>query len=164
MKNKIVWHYTYGHRIGEILSSGVLLPPCRCPDYHLSDAAAIAHTQEGRADGKLLLFSERQDWEPASYRGVQKDGVIVDLHRLEDYADMGAYRIGVSTAFLKPYMRLCSMVRMPKKMDVALRATAAGHGSNPFQWWGSVLPVPASKWSAVQQYDFESKKWIAAPR
>jgi hypothetical protein len=52
-----------------------------------------------RSDASLLLFSQREDWEPASYRGLaDRDGNVIDLHKLEEYEAYGihAFRIGVS--------------------------------------------------------------------
>ena len=61
-----------------------------------------------QADSKLLLFSQRADWEPVSYRGLTVGGRIIDLFKLEDYEAYGkrVYRVGVSLDLLHPWMRL----------------------------------------------------------
>ena len=167
MKPRIVWHYTYSHRINAILESGELLPPRQlhitAERLNMSDEefAATTTSKAWKADEKLLLFSEREDWEPSSYRSVLKNGVAVPLLRLEDYKQIdGVYRIGVSTEFLKPYARLKSIVRMSAKMATALNNSARNLGANPFQWWGTVLPVPNSRWEFVQRYDFDLNMWM----
>src|ERR1019366_3323779 len=102
--NNTVWHYTYSHNIKSILESGVLLTPRMTPGYlSASNACVLAGIDlthpDINADASLLLFSQREDWEPASYRGLaDRDGNVFDLHRLEDYVvyGMDGFRIGVS--------------------------------------------------------------------
>jgi putative intracellular protease/amidase len=83
---------TYSHNIGGILESKSLLPPDLTPRYAAQEAQAVAECGEVVlkdkgfvADKKLLLFSQREDWEPASYRGfAPKDGgPAIDVHRLQ---------------------------------------------------------------------------------
>jgi hypothetical protein len=110
-KNKqVVWHYTYSHDIKEIIASGVLLPPIMCHHYetHNFVPAHMLYSKEVVADAKLLLFSQREDWEPASYRALKVGGKEVQLHRLNDYAAHGlrVFRIGVPRNLLHPWMTL----------------------------------------------------------
>ncbi|HEV2399577.1 MAG TPA: hypothetical protein VGS27_21715 [Candidatus Sulfotelmatobacter sp.] len=155
MPNKIVWHYTYEHNMKKILESQVLLPPYLIPGY--VDAVELAGYTPDRgtkADRKLLLFSENEVWEPASYRGFATFLGVVEVHKLEDYADYGCavFRIGVETNHLKPYLRLCRSVGMPKGTFDGLWKTAVEHGSNPYQWWGTTKPIPMSEWVSVEVY------------
>jgi len=155
-KSKVVWHYTYQHNIKPILESQVLLPPCMCPGtIHNADVRQYGDTPGGAADAKLLLFSEREDWEPASYRGYRTwYGRVIDLHKLEEYVERGVavFRIGVETRHLKPYTQLCRSVGMPKKMFDGLWKIAVRIGSNPYQWWGTTKPIPMSEWVSVEVF------------
>jgi len=165
-KNKaIVWHYTYSHNIKAILESGVLLPPRMTPQY-LSNACFSAGIDldhsDVKADASLLLFSQRKDWEPASYRGLMdSDGNVVNLHRLEDYEvyGMDVFRIGVSRSLLRPWIRLKEMSKMSGGMAAGLEKTARAVGSNPFDWWGTMRPIPQDKWEKVEVYNPEIKAW-----
>src|SRR5580658_661825 len=142
-----VFHYTYSHPNGKrgsidaILESGVLLPPCLTPQFHIQEANARATIAGDKrvqkafdADSKCLLFSQRTDWEPASFRGV---GQTV-LTNLEDYAKHGisAYRISVDRSILHPYMKLMRLVRMPSWMQANLAKIARDCGSDPYDWFG----------------------------
>ena len=163
-RNKqVVWHYTYSHHIDEIIESGVLLPPIMCPHYETSTVvpAHLLYSKETVADAKLLLFSQREDWEPASYRAISVWGMPFPLHKLEDYAKHGmdVYRIGVQRSLLHPWVRLKEVVKMPKEMGHRLERTAREIGSNPYDWWGTLKPVPDTKWKAVEIYDSESGLW-----
>jgi hypothetical protein len=156
-----VWHYTYDHRLGAILDSGKLLPPALVPNYEASENlqgldASIRDCKGYKSDKKLLLFSSNQVWEPASYRGVYQkngNGTVVDLFDVESYDRLGItiHRIGVDTSVLKPWVRLKSIVRMPSWMGQGLEDIAVELGSNPIHdWWGTTVPVPATKWKAVE--------------
>jgi hypothetical protein len=175
---QVVWHYTYSNNIAAISESGVLLPPIMCPNYTARMRSSCAShnlpthlvdTKAAVADARLLLFSEREDWEPASFRGFRnvRTGEVTDLHRLEDYAEYGCdvYRIGVQRGILHPWMRLKELVRMPHGMGVALEQIAREIGSNPYDWWGTTKPVPDSQWQAVEVYTPETGLWdVAAER
>ena len=171
MRNKqhgTVYHYCYSSHIREILTSGVLLPPRLTPHYATRRNSAIREfgehiTQDKgyRADGKLLLFSQRTDWEPASYKGILTNGKVIDLFKLEDYAEFATdvYRIGVSRALLHPWVRLKSMSGMPTDMGRALEDIARNIGSNPYDWWGTMLPATQDKWRSVEAYNPTTKIW-----
>jgi len=142
-KNKqVVWHYTYNH-IVDILQSGVLLPPMMTPHFNERDSSilelgeSIKKDKGFQADSKLLLFSQRADWEPASYRAARLGGRIIPVHRLDDYELYGwrVYRVGVSRDLLHPWMRLKRLCGMPPAMARALEQVARDLGSNPYDWW-----------------------------
>src|SRR5271167_3903437 len=161
---QIVWHYTYSHNIKAILDSCVLLPPIMTPRYNTPQQSSFGtdkhNSTEYTADAKMLLFSEREDWEPASYRGyLTDDGKIIDLHKLEDYAErgIGVFRIGVPRSILHPYIRLKEMVKLPSAMARGLAKVAYELGSNPFQWWGTTKPIPSDLWESVQM--LRDGKW-----
>jgi hypothetical protein len=159
MRNKkVVWHYTYSHKINAILHSGVLLPPKMTPGYLTpSNACVLAGNDlthpDITADASLLLFSQREDWEPASYRGLaDRDGNIIDLRKLEEYEAYGirVFRIGVSRSLLHPWIRLKEMSKMSVGMAKHLEKTARDVGSNPYDWWGTLRPVLQEKWKTVE--------------
>jgi hypothetical protein len=166
--NKTVWHYTYNH-IVEILESGVLLPPRMTPNFNdlnssiLQRGESIKKNRGFQADSKLLLFSQRADWEPASFRGLVVGGTLIDLHKLEDYEAYGmrVYRVGVSRDLLHPWMRLKRLCGMPPVMARALEKIAREIGSNPFDWWGTMRPIPQDKWRSVEVYNPATKAWEA---
>jgi hypothetical protein len=161
-----VWHYTYDD-IVDIFESGVLLPPWKTPHFNDLDASllvfggSIRKGKGFRADSRMLLFSQREDWEPSSYRGLVKAGTVIDLHRLEDYEVYGirVYRVGVGRDLLHPWMRLKRLCRMPPDMAKALETTARELGSNPFDWWGTTRPIPQDKWRSVEVYNPATKAW-----
>ncbi|HXW55526.1 MAG TPA: hypothetical protein VEJ67_07250 [Candidatus Cybelea sp.] len=133
-KSKIVWHYFYSNHVHEIIQSGALLPPALQPQYHGADDQ-VKGSKGCDSDRKLLLFSEREDWEPTSWRAsADGAGNTLDMHKVADYARLGVamYRIGVQTKHLKPYLRLVREVRMPDQMKKALIETAEQRGSNPY--------------------------------
>lgn len=149
---KIVWHYTYHSKVGQssvvdILRTKVLLPPALIPDYQDGCPDADAH-----ADRKLLLFSENEFWEPASYRGITVNGEMVLLHKREEYAKHGIaiFRIGVDAAILTPYLRLTRKVGMNKGMAASLFKLARELGANPYQWYGTTSPVPLAQWRKIE--------------
>lgn len=167
-QENLVWHYTYSENIKAILDAGVLLAPCRVMTAETSgmtdEEFAEAKTHRSfMADARLLLFSTRQDWEPASSRGLQDSttGGITQLLHVEDYAVYGIqiFRIGVNRNILKPWVRLKQIVRMSREMADSAEKTARDCGSNPFDWWGSTLPVHADKWQAVQV--LKGKEWVS---
>lgn len=167
---QIVWHYTYSHNIRAIMRSGVLLPPCMTPGYKAQQANMVAANLDpnaagAKADGALLLFSQREDWEPASYRAIRKWFSVIDLHKLEDYEEYGihVFRIGVPRSLLHPWVRLKTMSKMPAGMGRSLEAIARDIGSNPFDWFGTMRPVSSEKWAAIEIYNTETKTWDSLP-
>lgn len=166
-KNKaIVWHYTYSHNIKAILESGVLLPPCMTPgalqmELAVKKEGIDPNSQEYKADAAMLLFSQREDWEPASYRAVNIGGMVHPLYKLEEYEAFGfdVFRIGVSRKHLHSYMRLKEIVHLPDEMARNLDKTARAIGGNPFDWFGTNQPIPIGKWEDIQVYDVATKTW-----
>ena len=161
----LVWHYTYENSIKSILDSAALLPPIMTPDFEERRRAmypGVDVKDRGfQADAKMLLFSAREDWEPASYRGISVGGRIIDLHKLEDYETHGVrvYRIGVDRDILHPWVRLKRLCGMPHGMAKSLETIARKVGSNPFDWWGTMRPIPIEKWRSIEVYDATTKTW-----
>jgi hypothetical protein len=118
---------------------------------------AVKKDRGFQADSKLLLFSQREDWEPASYRTLNG----MPLYKLEDYETSGrsVYRVGVSRDLLHPWMRLKRLCGMPHPMARALEDLAREIGSNPLDWWGTMRPIPKDKWRSVEVYNPATKAW-----
>jgi hypothetical protein len=140
----------YSHQIENILYSRVLLPPRLVPN--LLEAHDAHGHKEIEADKKMLLFSENQVWEPSSYRGVIVRGMVVDLHKVEDYERVGIriYRIRLDRSTLKPWARLKTLARVSVPMAQELERSARELGSNPYDWFGTLLLVPMEKWQAFE--------------
>jgi len=165
---QIVWHYTYSQHIEEIVKSGALLPPYMVPGFTChNDALVLAIIRNDQqsydqiyADAKSLLFSQRDDWEPASYRGLEIGDQTIELHSIDDYSkyNRDVYRIGVRRSLLRPWTQLPRLVRMDAQMQRALEHGARGLGSNPFDWWGTTRPVLGKDWERIEIYD-PSKGW-----
>ncbi len=156
--SQLVWHYTYGHHIEEILATGTLLPPARVAS--LVEEAHNGHgTREYESDKKMLLFSSNPYWEPASYRAIMENGVPVELHQRSDYEKRGLkiIRFGVDRSILKPWVKLKRLAHMPKGMAQSLEDLAYKLGSNPYDWWGTLFPVPRAEWQTVEV--LESDTW-----
>jgi hypothetical protein len=168
---QIVWHYTYSSNIGSILRRSVLLPPCMTPgsavvEQQVRNAGLDPNSNAHKADASLLLFSQREDWEPASFRGYRTwYGSTIDLLELEDYEEHGiqVYRIGVPRSLLHPWVRLKEMSKMPTGMGRELEKIARDIGSNPFDWFGTTRPVPRDKWAAIEIYNPGTETWEAFP-
>lgn len=162
MSKRTVWHYTYHSNIEAILRSRTLLPPYLTPQYYTRNTGATIGDKNGaRQDAKMLLFSQREDWEPASYRGVQTAIGPVNLFKIEDYEawDITVYRIGVSTKHLKPYPVLRRLVGYPDGMHAAQLQINREIGANHYDWWGTTKPITADKWEDVQRYEPTTKSW-----
>jgi hypothetical protein len=168
-----VYHYTYSGRINVILASGTLLPPYLTPGFAAQVADAISKRMDINnpawiANKKLLLFSQRTDWEPASFRGVIniKTGVVTDIIRLDDYAKNGTdvYRIAVDRSILHPYLKLLRLVKYPQAAAKRLAEIAREIGGNPYDWYGTPKPVPMDKWLSFEIYNPATKEWVQIPR
>jgi len=165
-RRSTVWHYTY-NAIVDILESGVLLPPRMTPHFNERDflirqfGESIKKDKGFQADAKLLLFSQREDWEPASYRAARLGGRIIPLHYLNDYELYGwrVYRVGVSRDLLHPWIRLKRLCGMPPAMARSLEQYAREMGSNPYDWWGTMRPISQDKWRSVEVYNPVTKSW-----
>jgi len=161
-----VWRYTY-NTIVDILESGVLLPPRMTPHFNERDCLirqfgeSIKKDKGFQADSKLLMFSQREDWEPASYRVARLGGRIIPVHRLDDYERYGwrVYRVGVSRDLLHPWIRLKRLCGLPPISAKGLEEYAREMGSNPYDWWGTMRPIPQDKWRSVEVYNPATKSW-----
>jgi hypothetical protein len=157
----LLWHYTYQHRIEAILSSRQLIPTLG------GGSSDPNEPEEDLREKKILWFSKNQVWEPASYRGYQDKttGETHDLLKLEDYAaqNIRVFRIGVlGGGIIKPWSRLQRIAHVSPGMAGRLEEWCRSIGSNPFDWWGSIFPVPDTMWVSVQE--LKDGAWQELPR
>lgn len=123
----LVWHYTVGERLPEILRSGVLRPT----RSRLND------------EWFAVWFSTLRDWDPAV-------GLAGLTARTPEEAG-GLARIGVAPETAPvTWERFVSMGGI-SKVGANLRVFVdVERGSDPQLWRLSLLPVPAEKWRAVE--------------
>lgn len=138
----MVWHYTLGVYIYQIVESG---------EIRLSN---------NTKDRPIVWFSSNPDWEETARRNFNTNGVRIPLDRQEtEKYGHGLYRIGVypDRADLKPWLRLKSMARLSPRSVELLVSSAESVGANPYDWWGSVSPVPKRYWESIER--FENGEW-----
>jgi hypothetical protein len=145
----IVYHYSHGIRLAAILKSGVLLP-----------------TKIGvpRHEKPAVWFTTNDFWEPTtSVRVIDRNGRLIRRLSMRECHEMvGLIRFTVNEASA-PYTwshhkRNGGMDRSTAK---SLYDTAIEMGSSPSQYRMSYVPVPASKWLAVENWDGAS--WQPIP-
>lgn len=126
-RRKLVWHYTVGRHLPAILRSGVLRPT----RSKLND------------EWFAVWFSTLRDWDPA----VGLAGLTV---RTPEEAG-GLARIGVepetAPVTWDGFVRMGGISRLGADLRVSVDVA---RGSDPRFWRLSLLPVPATKWRAVE--------------
>ena len=152
MTTKLIWHYTTGKNLKEILRAGVLLP--------------------SKADG-VVWFSQRQDWDPATgagapppsdeaaykaalayqRRGPEAAAKTLDAHQeamsLKEVGGLARIGVSPSTApldyaeFVRKGGHHPGLARVTQDIDGA-------RGSDPADWRLAVEPVPAQRWEAIE--------------
>lgn len=160
----ILWHYTKGLRFPEILESGQIVPSPPIPDdmaQELMRSNPEALTRVMR-EAPIVWFSLNQHWEETT-AVLRIDTATGKMERLsmEESAEAvcGLYRIGVVVSdTLYQWKELKKLARMPSGMAAGLYESAREQGANPNEWYGSLEPVPMSKWVAVQRFD--GGQWI----
>jgi len=86
---------------------------------------------------------------------LTENGVRRPLNRLEtEKHGHGLYRIGVSPtkANLKPWIKLKSLAKLSDRSVYLLETSAKGVGANPFEWWGSLFPIPSKHWLTIEHF------------
>jgi hypothetical protein len=145
---QIVWHYTLGIYIHQIIADG---------EIHLSD---------NTKDRPIAWFSANQDWEETARRNLNVNGVRKPLNRIEtEKHGKGLYRIGVhpDEANLKPWIRLKRHARLAPSSVYLLEDTAKELGANPFDWWGSLKPVSSEHWVRIEHFADNTWNEMATP-
>jgi hypothetical protein len=131
----IVWHYTVGACIEQVLRDGEL---------HLSTMA------QGR-EKSILWFSANPEWEQTARKTIVLDGKKISLDRSgTEQLYNGLYRIGVSSHLLTPWSDL---QKLYKPESVSTLEDARRFGSNPSEWWGSLTPIKSEHWLTKERFD-----------
>lgn len=139
---KLVWHYTHGVYLKQILNAGIL-----------------RLTDKGIALGErpALWFSKEQFWEPTAQKlGAKPDGTFVLLGMLGTYQLMGGLgRIGVDpdTVPLCDFATFAASSGIPAEQVRAMKRRGREQGANPRNWLASFAPVRSEQWAAVEVYD-----------
>lgn len=48
---------------------------------------------------------------------------------------------------------------MPHGMAKSIEEIARELGSNPFDWWGTMHPIPIEQWRTIEVYEATTKTW-----
>jgi hypothetical protein len=135
---KVVYHYTVGAHIEDILRDGVIRP-------------ATANVPKG--ERAIVWFSSNPEWELTANKAWQEpSGEIRHLDKDETRAKGGGlYRIAVA-ANTAPYnwQRLRFLSKMNPRIADSLEETAREQGSNPDEWFGTFKPVTDDTWLAIE--------------
>jgi hypothetical protein len=135
------WHYTTGECFWHIVQDGLIKP-------------ATARVPAG--ENPIVWFSTNPEWEPTANKSwVNPQGTLVGLDK-DATAKLGGglVRIGVANETAPhDWHAIKELSRMSSRMSRGLYAAAVACGARPGDWWGSLEPVPRSKWIAIQIYD-----------
>jgi hypothetical protein len=140
----LVWHYTLGIYVHRIIADGQI---------KLSTGSDGKHRP-------ITWFSQNQEYEYSTLRNLTENGVRRPLDKNEtEERGNGLYRIGVSQieTELKPWMRLRRIARLSKRSIYLLETKGRDVGANPFEWWGTLLPVPSKYWKQIEH--FKNGSW-----
>ncbi len=130
---KLLWHYTWDYRIGDILRSGYV------------DVARLGVSPNEKA---IAWFSSNAIWENT----VRKTRDVIGMEEMLARG-IRLYRVGVlpAAAPLK-WSAIRAQSGMSSKAANGLAALAAKWGASPWEWYGSFSPVPRSEWQAVEMF------------
>jgi hypothetical protein len=128
-----LFHYTYGLRINDILSSGRI------------ERVGFSGTYTVTPPEKVVWFSADPHWEMT----VRKTFANCDLTFTELTGIYGAYRIGIDRMpelvqwrdYVARFPQLKTLAKMGKQW-----------GANPNDWFISANPVSRDLWQNVQKY------------
>lgn len=138
------YHYTTGECLTQILKCG---------------EARAATTGIHAREVAVVWFSRCPTFEPTARKGLVEAATgrrkTATLQEMEDFAQ-GLFRIVVDEAILVRWPELARVARIPSGTVRKLESSARAAGSLPWQWAGSVRPVPASAFVRVEQIDAES--------
>jgi hypothetical protein len=160
---KLIWHYTNGHVINEILESGViklasagLKPPERAACHFSTNP----HWDPSANRGNLTL-KRKGDYQMGVEFDVDLQKDIEETEFDPDWMDkhMGRFRIGVIPEAAphgwRTYVKLASVQK--EIVEVMEKADPARLGS-PNEWRHSLQPVPRKMWRTVEK--MEHGIWI----
>ena len=139
---KLVWHYTYGDVLPQIMADGFL----RRTDRYI-----------GLGEKPILWFSTNQFWEETFFKGqVQDDGSVEDLgFAAMINAGIVLYRIGVAPETVP--LTWADLKEMSREASGLVRSAREWH-ANPREWRGTFDRVPRDKWLAVEVQ--QKGRWV----
>ncbi len=145
----MIWHYTYDETFALIREDGFIKP-------------AELYLEPG--EKPIAWFSKERFWEPTVTKAIkQEDGTVKQFGMLGmmEHGHL-LVRIGVDPD-TAPYTwsELKSLSGMPAHIASGLASTAKQRGANPSRWRGTLEPVYADKWKAVEY--FNSLDWAPLP-
>lgn len=148
----ILFHYTTGHALQKILSSGKLEP----------------HSSMLIPSGRpILWFTSRAEWEQTANVIVTQPSTLqpLPLGRAETAKNFGGLaRIGIRDDYrgLMKFNKTCKLALVDKAHAKAIVRLGERLGSRPLdQWYGSLDAIPYSKDLAVELFWMGHWKSIA---
>lgn len=145
----LAWHYTIGTRAETIMAGGFILP-------------ATLHVPTG--EKPIVWFSTRQDWEPSATKGIaDARGVHVRSATMEEMIALGGlWRFGLASSELLPWGRLKEAARIRRRMLEGLLSVARKAGADPYDWHGSLQPVPVERCTVQCRLTLDSEWSVTA--
>ncbi len=139
---KLLWHYTVDVHIPDILRCGYV---------------DVARLYLAPGEKPVAWFSANQFWERTVRKLVCKTlGEASPPWGLEEMFSHGVHgvRIGVlPEAAPLGWTALRAQANIPSKMVRTLLRVAQQWGANPWDWYGSLTPVPAEQWQATEMWN-----------
>ena len=136
---KLLWHYTVDRHLVDILQSGYV---------------DIARLHLAPSEKPVAWFSANQFWERTVRKSIVKfSGEPSPAWGLEEMFSHGIHgvRIGVlPDAAPLNWTALRIQANIPAKMARQLLQVAEKWGANPWDWHGSLAPVPREQWQATE--------------
>jgi len=141
----MLYHYTIGYHLPDILKDGALRPTARHPGSRIS----------------VLWLSTHPRWEPSAVKTVHDDGrdVIIGLDRLVTRG-RGVFRFAV-----EPRQRMLGWREYVEASaidhDFAEHLDTSGRegGADPAQWFACLEDVPRSQWRSIEMWQRDAQSW-----
>lgn len=125
------WHYTTGEKFPLIVADGVIRP------------ASIAVKPPERP---IVWFSLAQHFEMTARKGLMNEAGQVRTASIQETREFGGglVRFGIDASRLIPWRggELRKAARMAYAMAKRLEGIGLKQGASPFEWMGSLDPVP----------------------
>jgi hypothetical protein len=165
----LVWHYTIGDRLQQIVESGEIRQATAGVNMKLDEAAlweiiltGVAKPISQVVGGEMpaVWFTTRETFEPTAMKGMMMGGFrrTMSLDEMEQHGN-GLARIGVRAELVPAdWQHHVRHSGITSKMARALAGSASAVGSDPRQWRVHYAPVSSSVWSAVQVW--RAGQWV----